>query len=220
MPATPEQRRVRAADQPWMGRSDLAAAGFEDTLPSLHGELQGSDGEAYPSVVQPMLAGSDLLAATYAGADAEGAIHANTATHGDADTGARRDAAAPAGAGGHAGETEGESQSEGEGESSPALINGQSDAEATLLSLRSGAWVDLYSRRRWLRAQLVWASNKGTLFMFVSHGGRAHSMTRRSCERLIRERLLRPVNSQGVVAQALDAVASRAASRSSASSGT
>ena len=49
--------------------------------------------------------------------------------------------------------------------------------------------------------------------MFVSHGGRAHSMTRRSCERLIRERLLRPVDAQGVVAQALDAVVNEAAAR-------
>ncbi|OYY87168.1 MAG: hypothetical protein B7Y42_15325, partial [Polaromonas sp. 28-63-22] len=189
MPATPEQRRARAADQPWMGRSDLAAAGFEDTLPSLHGELQESDGEAYPSPDEPAQAGIDLLAATDGG---------------------------DAGASGPESVAEGESHGQGAGESSPASIPDQSDAEATLLSLRSGAWVDLYSRRRWLRAQLVWASNKGTLFMFVSHGGRAHSMTRRSCERLIRERLLRPVNSQGVVAQALDAVASRAASRSPA----
>jgi hypothetical protein len=87
----------------------------------------------------------------------------------------------------------------------------QGDAERLLLSLRSGHWVDLYSRRRWLRAQLIWASTKGTLFMFVSHGGQPHSMTKRSCERLIRERLLRPVDSQGVVAQALDAVASEVA---------
>ena len=45
MPATSEQRRARAAAQPWMGRSDLAAAGFEDTLPSLHDELQEPDDE-------------------------------------------------------------------------------------------------------------------------------------------------------------------------------
>jgi hypothetical protein len=57
----------------------------------------------------------------------------------------------------------------------------------------------------------VWASTKGTLFMFVSHGGQPHSMTKRSCERLIRERLLRPVEAHGVVANALDAVARDAA---------
>jgi len=80
----------------------------------------------------------------------------------------------------------------------------RSDAEQQLLGLRAGHWVDLYSRNRWLRAQLIWASSKGTLFMFVSHGGQPHSMTQRSCERLIRERLLRPVEMHGVVAQALD----------------
>jgi hypothetical protein len=81
------------------------------------------------------------------------------------------------------------------------------NAAAVLASLREGDWVDLYSRREWLRAQLIWASSKGTLFMFVSRGGRPHSMTKRSCERLIASRLLRPVNAQGVVQKALQAMA-------------
>ena len=42
--------------------------------------------------------------------------------------------------------------------------------------------------------------------MFVSHGGRPHSMTKRICERLIRDRYLRPVRMHGVVAQALGAL--------------
>lgn len=96
-----------------------------------------------------------------------------------------------------------------EADANPVITPAQ--AEQTLLSLRAGSWVDLYSKHRWLRAQLIWASTKGTLFMFVSHGGQPHSMTKRSCERLIRERLLRPVDSHGVVAQALDAVASQVA---------
>ena len=77
------------------------------------------------------------------------------------------------------------------------------DPESVLANLREGDWVDLYSKRRWLRAQLIWASTRGTLFMFVSHGGQPHSMTKRICERLIRERFLRPVRMHGVVAQAL-----------------
>ena len=81
------------------------------------------------------------------------------------------------------------------------------------MSLRTGSWVDLYSKRRWLRAQLVWASAKGTLFMFVSYGGQLHSMTKCSCEKLLVQRLLRPVDNQGVVAQALDAVAGEAAAQ-------
>ena len=80
-------------------------------------------------------------------------------------------------------------------------------AAATLRSLRTGSWVDLYSKHQWLRAQLVWASTKATLFMFISHGGRPHSMTQRSCEKLIAQRLLRPIDTQGVIAQALDGVA-------------
>ena len=75
-----------------------------------------------------------------------------------------------------------------------------------LLGLRAGNWVDLYSRRRWLRAQLVWASSKSTLFMFLSHGGQPHSMTNRSCEKLMMQNLLRLVDTRGVVAQALNAV--------------
>jgi len=76
-----------------------------------------------------------------------------------------------------------------------------------LSRLKTGCWVDLYSKRQWLRAQLIWASSHATLFMFISHGGQPHSMTKRSCEKLIAQRLLRPVDTQGVVAQALDAVA-------------
>lgn len=75
--------------------------------------------------------------------------------------------------------------------------------EAVLDGLTTGCWVDLHSHKRWLRAQLVWASTRGTLFMFVSRGGRPHSMTRRSCARLIERQWLRPVGAHGVVAHAL-----------------
>ncbi|MFC5520059.1 DUF1631 family protein [Polaromonas jejuensis] len=155
LPASPEQRRAKVAEQPWLRRDDLDAAGFEDTLSSVPGELAALEEE--------------MPAATAMPASAEGV----------------GDACLP--------------------ELPPA------EAAPILLGLRTGNWVDLYSRRRWLRAQLVWASAKGTLFMFVSHGGQPHSMTRRSCERLIRERLLRPVHTHGVVAQALDAVATEVA---------
>ena len=76
--------------------------------------------------------------------------------------------------------------------------------EAVLDGLTTGCWVDLNSHKRWLRAQLIWASNRGTLFMFVSRGGRAHSMTRRSCARLVERQRLRPVGAHGVVAHALE----------------
>ena len=89
-------------------------------------------------------------------------------------------------------------------------------AAVTLSSLKTGCWVDLYSKRQWIRAQMVWSSSHATLFMFVSHGGQPHSMTKRSCEKLIAQRLLRPMDTQGVVAHALDAVMEAAAAQSRA----
>ncbi|MES2414183.1 MAG: DUF1631 family protein [Pseudomonadota bacterium] len=163
VPATPEQRRAKAAEQPWLGREELDAAGFEDTLPTAPGELLAMD------IGEPAASGTtaDTLAAT----------------------------AAPA-----------------------AAVDKATPEEATrvLMSLRTGHWVDLYSKHQWLRAQLVWASTKATLFMFLSHGGQPHSMTRRSCEKLIMQRWLRPVDSQAVVAQALDAVTVDAGTRAKA----
>jgi hypothetical protein len=85
------------------------------------------------------------------------------------------------------------------------------EVDAVIASLREGDWIDLYSKRRWLRAQLIWASTKGTLFMFVSHGGQPHSMTKRICERLVREHYVRPVHAHSVVAKALDALDQEAA---------
>lgn len=149
LPATPEQRKPRPRAQPWLGKRELEAAGFEDTMPTDYGDL-------IETQVQARASEDDSQAAALA--------------------------------------------EEAELED----IN----AAATLLGLHEGDWVDLYSHREWLRAQLIWASSKGTLFMFVSRGGRPHSMTKRSCERLIASRLLRPVNAQqGVVKKALAAMA-------------
>jgi hypothetical protein len=181
LPATPEQRRAKAAAHPWLGRSDLDAAGFEDTLPTAPGELAPLEEER-----EEPREDEDLLAAAPVPADTDGAPAPAPPSAGSGEPADHR-APGPAPA------------------ARPALA--QTEAGQLLLSLRAGDWVDLYSRQRWLRAQLIWASSKGTLFMFVSHGGQPHSMTKRSCERLIRERLLRPVQTHGVVAQALDRVA-------------
>ncbi len=134
-PAPAPRQQPRSRPSPWMGRRELDAAGFQDTLPSNHAELEPS----------PDLA--------------------------------------------------------------PAPQDGPIDVDAVITGLREGCWVDLYSRRHWLRAKLVWASTKGTLFMFVSRGGQPHSMTRRSCERLLRDRQLRPVEMHGAVSRAIDLLA-------------
>jgi hypothetical protein len=88
-----------------------------------------------------------------------------------------------------------------------AAVMDQLTPAQIIRGLKLGGWVDLYSQNVWHRAQLVWASTRRTLFMFQSHNARPHSMTRRSCERLIRDRLLRPVDMQDVVARALQAIA-------------
>lgn len=72
-----------------------------------------------------------------------------------------------------------------------------------LASLRAGDWVDLHVDDVWRRARLRWMSDNGALFMFVSDGGRAHSMTRRTCEKLMRQRQLRPLEFDAVVERAL-----------------
>lgn len=77
-------------------------------------------------------------------------------------------------------------------------------------ALATGAWVDLLIQGEWVRAELTWASPHGTLFMFVSARGLAHSMTRRTLDRLRKTNILRVVSSGGVVEGALDAVAEAA----------
>lgn len=152
LPATPEQQKPRKAAQPWLGRLELDAAGFEETQPTDYGSLGGSSDSAFAEL--------DTGAAPLSATDEDALNLADKAR-------------------------------------SPSAI---------LDSLRPGAWVDLYSRRQWLRAQLMWASSKGTLFMFVSRGGRPHSMTKRSCEKLIRDRLMRPVETGAVVDKAIAAM--------------
>ena len=58
-------------------------------------------------------------------------------------------------------------------------------------------------RGEWRRARLNWCSDNGALFMFISSGGRPHSMTRRTCERLIRHKQLRVVEAGEIVEEAV-----------------
>ena len=214
MPATPEQLRAKAAEHPWMGRGELDAAGFQDTMPSQQGdllamdELSVADSDPTMAATLPMtMALENSLIATPAAIETPAGTDTVTAeplppslpllpllsslpSTADATSATPPIPTATAAL------------------SKPPME--MAAAEKILLSLRTGTWVDLYSKRHWLRAQLIWASSKGSLFMFVSHGGQPHSMTKRICERLIREHLLRPVDSHGVVAQALNAVAEQA----------
>jgi hypothetical protein len=76
--------------------------------------------------------------------------------------------------------------------------------------LITGSWVDLALGGVWVRAQLTWASPHKTLFMFISSGGMAHSMSRRTMDRLRGLGLIRLVSDGRVIDHALDAVAQAA----------
>jgi len=70
-----------------------------------------------------------------------------------------------------------------------------------------GSWVELMVEGRWVRTQLTWASQHGTLFLFTSVFGTTQSMTRRSRDKLLASGSLRVISGEPVVDGALDAVA-------------
>ncbi|HMA07591.1 MAG TPA: DUF1631 family protein [Ramlibacter sp.] len=74
----------------------------------------------------------------------------------------------------------------------------------------TGTWVELLVGRDWVRAQLTWASPHATLFMFTSLSGSAHSMSRRTLDRLWSQGLIKVVADRNVVDEALDQVAKAA----------
>lgn len=92
------------------------------------------------------------------------------------------------------------------------------DADATPASgpaqlealTRLGAWAELSIEGHWERLQLTWSSPQGSLFLFSRVGGTAHSMTRRTLEKLAQGGQLRLVAARAVVDGALDAVAQTA----------
>ena len=76
--------------------------------------------------------------------------------------------------------------------------------------LRTGTWAELLVGGEWTRVQLTWASPHGTLFMFTALAGTAHSMSRRTLDRLRAQGRLRIVAERNVVDDALDQVAKAA----------
>ena len=86
----------------------------------------------------------------------------------------------------------------------PAAVDAaQSDSG----DLAIGTWVELQVQGVWLRVQLTWASPHQTLFMFTSPSGTAHSMSRRTLDRLRGQGHLRVVAGRNLVDEALDEVA-------------
>lgn len=73
-----------------------------------------------------------------------------------------------------------------------------------------GTWVELLREGQWVRAQLTWTSPHRTLFMFVAHGGKTHSMSLRTLDKLRAQDMIRIVSDGHLVDKALDAVAQAA----------
>ncbi len=76
--------------------------------------------------------------------------------------------------------------------------------------LRTGTWLELMVNGSWLRVELTWASPHATLFMFTSLAGTAHSMSRRTLERLRAQGLMKILADRNVMDDALDQVAKAA----------
>jgi hypothetical protein len=76
--------------------------------------------------------------------------------------------------------------------------------------LRNGSWVEIMVKGEWVRAQLTWSSPHATLFMFTSIHGTAHSMSRRTLDKLRASGQLKVVADRPLVEQALDQVAQAA----------
>jgi Protein of unknown function (DUF1631) len=95
-------------------------------------------------------------------------------------------------------------------EESPEVPDATAEHWWSTDSLTTGSWVDLALGGQWVRAELTWVSPHRTLFMFISNGGLAHSMSRRTMDRLRGMGLIRLVSDGKVMDSALDAVAQAA----------
>jgi len=101
-----------------------------------------------------------------------------------------------------------EALSAGRAASVDAMLEAAEPARAG--EMRTGTWVELMVQNQWLRAQLTWASPHATLFMFTSLAGSAHSMSRRTLDRLRVQGLIKVVAERNVIDEALDQVAKAA----------
>jgi hypothetical protein len=101
-------------------------------------------------------------------------------------------------------------------ETQPAFLDTQPMSEDELPAkpsvgpLTVGCWVDLLQHDQPLRARLSWASPHGTMFLFTAADGHSISLTKHGLERLQELGRLHLVAGQGVVDEALDAVARQA----------
>ncbi len=93
---------------------------------------------------------------------------------------------------------------------SPEAMLEEPSGPARVNDMKTGTWVELLVKKEWIRAQLTWASPHATLFMFTSQAGSAHSMSRRTLDRLRADGHIKVIAERNVVDEALDQVAKAA----------
>jgi Protein of unknown function (DUF1631) len=92
---------------------------------------------------------------------------------------------------------------------SPNITSNTAISQANV-PIALGSWVEIFREKQWVRCRLSWASPHRTLFMFVEHGGKMHSMSQLTMEKLQAQNLIRMVSDGKLVEKALDAVAQTA----------
>lgn len=219
-----ERPKPKAAEQPWLGHHERLAAGFDADAAESGGaplstgaELEDPEDTGLQTSYTVLGRLGEVVDAGFAATlPGEGADAAADGALAGADSFPVAEHTPPA-----AGAAQGfvpidRTEAAGEGAAAaaarlvaPHRLHAESTDEAEartraqLARLRVGDWADLKVRGQWRRAQLQWTSDNGALFMFISRGGRPHSMTRRTCEKLLRARHLRPVDAGAVVDKAL-----------------
>ncbi|MEZ5641962.1 MAG: DUF1631 family protein [Burkholderiaceae bacterium] len=216
-PVPIEVPKPKAAEQPWLGRHELTVAGFEEALadadttmgaPLVDAEEAGQAEE--PAEASVTLPPGETAMRAFAPTEPVTVRAVPPASEGAALEGTPAAGTEPAAA---AGEPAPVFQPGSAAENPEAADEDEALARrrAELARLRQGDWVDLLSHGKWRRAQLLWTSDNGALFMFVSRGGQPHTMTRRTCEKLMKLRQLRIVDAGAVVDKAMRQVADQAA---------
>lgn len=92
------------------------------------------------------------------------------------------------------------------------------DSPLQALRLQVGSWLELNMQDDWVRVQLSWESPRKTMFVFISRNGQAHSLARKTLEKMLEKGKVRMISGGKVLDEAFDAVA-QTALRNSAGKG-
>lgn len=93
------------------------------------------------------------------------------------------------------------------------------DSPLQALQLRIGAWLELSLDDEWVRVQLSWESPRKTMFVFISRNGQAHSLARKTLEKMLKRGKVRMISEGRVLDRAFDAVAQTALRNSAEKAG-